>query len=91
MSWLLALEKLVIRWLKFFYAQTPPPFNLVGFIDDDPQKLGQSVFDFPVISQSFELLDIIETHKISDIVVAISGSDAGRNIPDNSGCARAGC
>jgi len=62
---------------EVFLSQTPPPFNLVGFVDDDPQKLGQSVFDFPVISQSFELLDIIDTHKISDIIVAISGTMQG--------------
>ena len=62
---------------EVFLAQTPPPFNMVGFIDDDPQKLGQSIFDFPVISQSFELLDLIDTHKISDIVVAVSGRMQG--------------
>ena len=62
---------------EVFLSQTPPPFNLVGFIDDDPQKLGQSVFDFPVISQSFELLEIIDTDKISDVVVAISSAIQG--------------
>ena len=62
---------------EVFLSQIPPPFNLVGFIDDDPQKLGQSILDFPVISQSFELLEIIETHKISDIVVAISSAIQG--------------
>lgn len=58
-------------------SQNPPPFALIGFVDDDPQKLGQSVCDFPIISQSFELLDIIDTQKISDIVVAISGAIQG--------------
>ena len=62
---------------EVYQAQKPPPFNLVGFIDDDPQKLGKSVFGFPVISQSFELLDIIETYKITDIVVAVSGEIQG--------------
>lgn len=62
---------------EIFLSQSPPPFNLVGFIDDDPRKLGQAVFDFPVISQSFELLEIIETHKISDIIVAISSAIQG--------------
>jgi exopolysaccharide biosynthesis polyprenyl glycosylphosphotransferase len=60
-----------------YLAQNPPPFKLVGFIDDDPQKLGKSVCNFPVISQSFELLDLIETYKISDIVVAVSGEIQG--------------
>jgi exopolysaccharide biosynthesis polyprenyl glycosylphosphotransferase len=62
---------------KVFLAQNPSPFTLVGFIDDDPQKLGQSVFEFPIISQSFELLDIVENYKISDIIVAISGTIQG--------------
>jgi exopolysaccharide biosynthesis polyprenyl glycosylphosphotransferase len=60
-----------------YLSQNPPPFNLIGFVDDDPQKLGQSVFGFPIISQSFDLLEIIDTYKISDIVVAISGTIQG--------------
>jgi exopolysaccharide biosynthesis polyprenyl glycosylphosphotransferase len=62
---------------EVFRSQKPPPFALVGFIDDDPQKLGQSVFEYPVISQSFELLDIIDSYKISDIIIAISGTIQG--------------
>jgi exopolysaccharide biosynthesis polyprenyl glycosylphosphotransferase len=62
---------------EVFMAQNPLPFTLVGFIDDDPQKLGQSVLEFPIISQSFELLDIVENYKISDIIVAISGTIQG--------------
>jgi len=56
-----------------YLAQEPSPFTLVGFVDDDPQKLGKSVFGFPIISQSFELLELVETYKISDVVVAING------------------
>jgi len=62
---------------EVYLAQNPPPFNLVGFIDDDPQVLGKTVFSFPIISQSFELLDLIERYKISDIAVAISGAIQG--------------
>jgi exopolysaccharide biosynthesis polyprenyl glycosylphosphotransferase len=62
---------------EVYQAQNPPPFKLVGFIDDDPQKLGKSVCNFPILSQSFELLDLIEIHKISDIVVAVSGEIQG--------------
>ena len=58
---------------EVYLAQTPPPFNLVGFVDDDPQKLGQHVLGFPVISQSFDMLEIIEDYKITDIIVAING------------------
>lgn len=62
---------------EVYLEQTPPPFKLVGFVDDDPQKLGGTVFGFPIISQSFDLLDIIEKDKISDIVVAINGAIQG--------------
>jgi exopolysaccharide biosynthesis polyprenyl glycosylphosphotransferase len=62
---------------EIYLDQSPPPFKLVGFVDDDPQKLGLSICNIPVISQSFELLDLIETHKITDIVVSISGEIQG--------------
>lgn len=62
---------------EVYLAQNPPPFKIVGFIDDDPQKLGKSVCSIPILSQSFELLDLIETYKISDIVVAVSGEIQG--------------
>ncbi|MGD8404350.1 MAG: sugar transferase [Anaerolineales bacterium] len=62
---------------EVYHAQNPPPFNLVGFIDDDPQLLGKKVFNFPIISQSFELLVLIDKYKITDIAVAISGTIQG--------------
>jgi len=62
---------------EVYQAQNPPPFSLVGFIDDDPTKLGKSVCEYPILSQSFELLDIIESQKITDIVVAVSGEIQG--------------
>jgi exopolysaccharide biosynthesis polyprenyl glycosylphosphotransferase len=62
---------------EVYLTQNPPPFHLVGFIDDDPKKLGCSVLGFPILSQSFDLLDIIEANKISDIVVAVSGEIQG--------------
>ena len=62
---------------EVYMDQNPPPFKLVGFVDDDPQKLGQSVCKFPILSQSFELLDLIEAYKVSDIAVAVSGEIQG--------------
>lgn len=62
---------------EVYLAQNPPPFKLVGFLDDDPQKLGKAICSFPVISQSFELLNLIETYKITDVVVAVSGEIQG--------------
>jgi exopolysaccharide biosynthesis polyprenyl glycosylphosphotransferase len=55
----------------------PPPFFLVGFIDDDPKKLGEQVEGYPVLSQSDRLLELAEKERITDIVVAITGEMQG--------------
>ena len=51
----------------------PPPFYLVGLIDDDPKKIGSDVKGFPVLGGSSNLLQIIENNEISDVIFAISG------------------
>ncbi|MDK1080640.1 MAG: sugar transferase [Anaerolineae bacterium] len=63
--------------VEVYLAQNPAPFKFVGFIDDNPQKMGSSLSGFPVISQSFELLDIIDKYKITDLIVAINGTIQG--------------
>ncbi len=55
----------------------PPPFTLVGFIDDDPRKRKHSFHGFPVLGPSRRLLEIVERHNISDLVVAITGEIQG--------------
>lgn len=55
----------------------PPPFLLLGFIDDDFKKLGKSYQGFGVLGPSQKLLEIIEEYNISDIVVAINGEMKG--------------
>jgi exopolysaccharide biosynthesis polyprenyl glycosylphosphotransferase len=56
---------------------TPPPFLLVGFIDDDPKKQTKVYHGFPVLGTSEKLLDYIEHYQISDIIVAINGEIKG--------------
>ncbi|MCE9644869.1 MAG: sugar transferase [Chloroflexi bacterium] len=55
----------------------PPPFLLVGFIDDDPKKQGKTHQGFPILGPSKKLLAIIEDHQVSDIIVAINGEIKG--------------
>ena len=55
----------------------PPPFLLIGFIDDDLRKQGKSHNGFAVLGTSQKLLDIIEDYHVSDIVVAINGEIKG--------------
>ena len=52
---------------------SPPPFLLVGFVDDDIRKQSKSYHGFAVLGTSEKLLEIIESYRISDIVVAING------------------
>ena len=52
--------------------QDPPPFTLVGLIDDDPAKKGTLIENFPVLGNHRDMRGIIETHHITDIILAIS-------------------
>src|SRR5271157_301084 len=60
-----------------FNKLKPPPFNLIGFIDDDPHKSKHNFEGFPVIASSRRLLQIVEFYNISDIVIAITGEIRG--------------
>jgi lipopolysaccharide/colanic/teichoic acid biosynthesis glycosyltransferase len=45
--------------------------ELVGFVDDDPQKAGLRLHGVPVLGASDILTDLIERHKIDLVVLAI--------------------
>ena len=62
---------------RTFNKLNPPPFNLVGFIDDDPHKSRHTFEGFPVIASSRRLLQVVEFYHISDIVIAITGEIRG--------------
>lgn len=51
----------------------PPPFYLVGFIDDDEIKVGTSVESWPILGTSRELLQIVDERMVTDLVFAITG------------------
>lgn len=52
-------------------------FFIVGYIDDDEQKVGKSFQDLPVLGSSERLLDFIDVYHVSDLVVAINGEIQG--------------
>jgi exopolysaccharide biosynthesis polyprenyl glycosylphosphotransferase len=56
---------------------TPPPFLLVGFVDDDARKQGKSYHGIAVLGTSNKLLNIIEDYHISDLIIAINGEIKG--------------
>jgi exopolysaccharide biosynthesis polyprenyl glycosylphosphotransferase len=51
----------------------PPPFYLVGLIDDDPCKIGTQIEGYNVLGDNQQMLKIIAEQNISDLVLAISG------------------
>jgi exopolysaccharide biosynthesis polyprenyl glycosylphosphotransferase len=55
----------------------PPPFFLVGLIDDDPTKIDNAIEGYPILAGSDNLLNLIEEQGISDLIVAINGEIQG--------------
>jgi exopolysaccharide biosynthesis polyprenyl glycosylphosphotransferase len=55
----------------------PPPFHLVGLIDDDPAKQGQTIAGSQVLGDSTRLLALVEREEIAEIIVAITGKMKG--------------
>jgi len=62
---------------RVYAAANPKPFNLIGYIDDDYQKLDQLYEGYPVVGSSQDLLAITDQYRISDVVVAITGEVQG--------------
>ena len=53
-------------------------FNLVGFVDDDNQKVRKSFHGSKVLGSSDRLLTLIDEHQVTDLVVAINGEIQGK-------------
>ncbi len=64
--------------LQAIHSIEPPPFKVVGVLDDDPQKWGNTFESEPVLGGSERLLEIVQREAVSDIIVAISGEMHGR-------------
>lgn len=62
---------------EIYKTITPAPFNLVGYIDDDPEKIGQDVEGFRILAGSEKLLRLITELNITEIIVAITGEMQG--------------
>jgi exopolysaccharide biosynthesis polyprenyl glycosylphosphotransferase len=58
---------------RLYHAMNPPPFQFVGFIDDDREKIGKKLEGFPVFGNSEQMLHVIEEQRISDVVIGIMG------------------
>ena len=50
----------------------PPPFKLIGLIDDDPAKLGTNILGTPILGNHESMAEIIANQGITDLILAIS-------------------
>ena len=55
----------------------PQPFLLIGFMDDDPHKIGKKVGGFPVLAGNDRLLETIQAEAVTEIIIAVSGKMRG--------------
>lgn len=47
-------------------------YDVIGFIDDDPEKAGCEIEGYPVLGTATEFFDIVEQNEASQILMAIS-------------------
>lgn len=64
--------------LEVIQSRIPPPFHVIGLIDDDPHKIGTQICGFRVMGGSDTMLRVIEDECISDLILAISGEMNGK-------------
>ncbi|MCL4530890.1 MAG: sugar transferase [Chloroflexi bacterium] len=62
---------------RVYQKLNPPPFSIIGFIDDDPKKSKRAYEGIPVLGSSRHLLEIIDRYRISDLVMSITGEVEG--------------
>lgn len=57
--------------LKEIRRQQDSAFNIVGFVDDDPQKAGMKLHGITVLGTTKELARLIGSYSIEDVIIAI--------------------
>jgi FlaA1/EpsC-like NDP-sugar epimerase len=57
--------------LKEIRRQQDSAFNIVGFVDDDPQKAGMKLHGVVVIGTTKQLAGLISSYSVEDVIIAI--------------------
>lgn len=61
------------RLVEVVRSLWPPPFFVVGLIDDDTNKIGHKIEEYAILGGSNDLLRIARENHVTDIVFAITG------------------
>ena len=64
--------EMVIREIKRNKALNYVP---VGFVDDDPHKVGNKIHGVPVLGSRDKIQDLIKTNEIKEVIIAVSKID----------------
>ena len=59
--------------ISMYKGLWPPPFQILGTIDDNPDMKGTEIEGVPVIGSHQDLFNLIDELEISDLIVAITG------------------
>ncbi|MCX5694983.1 MAG: hypothetical protein NT014_07720 [Candidatus Omnitrophica bacterium] len=66
------LGEMVIREIK---RNKSLNYNPIGFIDDDPRKLGHKIHGVPILASRNRIKSLVSSHEIAEILVAIPSLD----------------
>jgi FlaA1/EpsC-like NDP-sugar epimerase len=50
-------------------------FNVIGFVDDDPEKKGMKLHNIPVLGSTKSLKGLIRTNEIEEVIIAMPSAD----------------
>lgn len=48
------------------------PYEVIGFVDDDPEKQGTTIKGVPVLGNSGDLLDLVRHEHIDEVILAVT-------------------
>lgn len=64
--------------LEAYHSLNPRPFYLVGFVDDDPEKIGRQLYGYPILAAGADLWQVVERYAVSELIIAVTGEMQGR-------------
>lgn len=56
---------------QFTYDNRPAKINILGFVNDDPEKNGMTINGVPVLGTLSQIPELVKTHAIDVIIIAV--------------------